>query len=133
MNKNILTIAAILLLNSCSITTQQVKDKSSYIRVSSYLVSENIIEKTKNKESIRGEIASIVSAIKNIDSIKDLTPSQFKELISNLSKSSESNKIVDSIYLIYKDEFSKIDDTSSEKISIILKAIAEGLELSVSS
>lgn len=120
-------------LSSCALTTAQIESKTPYVRVTSYLAADKVIKDSKNKEKTKADILKVAKVIKSLDSAVSLSPIEFKAFIEANTKLGESEKvIIDSLYLIYRDETIKIDTENLTKLIPIVNAIVEGLELAAS-
>lgn len=120
-------------LSSCALTTAQIESKTPYVRVTSYLAADKVIKDSKNKEKTKADILKVAKVIKSLDSAVSLSPIEFKAFIEANTKLGESAKvIIDSLYLIYRDETVKIDTENLTKLIPIINAIIEGLELAAS-
>lgn len=119
--------------SSCALTTTQIESKTPYVRVTSYLAADKVIKDAKNKEKTKADILKVAKVIKSLDSAVSLSPIEFKAFIQANTKLGESAKlIIDSLYLIYRDETVKIDTENLTKLIPIINAIVEGLELAAS-
>ena len=124
---------AFLMLNLVSCQTflnSDIENKLPYIKMASFLVTQNSLNNSKHSEkSILA--AKQVSLALNALVGEMITPDQFK---ISISKDAEINATVKSIaeglYIIYKAEFDKIKDGNYKNIVLIVKSIAEGVDLS---
>jgi hypothetical protein len=122
-----------LSLSSCALTTAQIESKTPYVRVTSYLAADKVIKDSKNKEKTKSDILKVAKVIKSLDSVTSLSPVEFKAFIVANTKLGESAKvIIDSLYLIYRDETVKFDTENLTKLIPVINAIVEGLELAAS-